>query len=877
MGRYLTMIIWLFLASTSFAQHYYQTKGLLVSEDNKALPDIMVFLLDMDSSILEYSFSDQEGAFVLKYIGWNDSLLLCCKSISHRHYQKIIHPGTLNLNITLVEESIVLREVKIKAESIIRKKDTIEINVASLVEKNDRTIGDVLKKIPGIEILGSGKILYKDEPIIGYTVEGMDATNGRYQIINNNLPPQDISTIQILEQNQPIKVLENVVPSDQAVINLKLKNKFTYTGMVQTAAGATPLLYQSQVTPLVFTPKRQALIQLSANDIAQDLSNVLASNNFNKNLGLIELVGQETKWFDLQRLQTSSFSSERWLDNRSEVASINLLQKMRSEVQYKVHIGYYHDHVGQNGLQRTSYLLPSGLIHFDESVKNRFGKEYLQGSFTLVKNVPKSYISNTLFMRNNKSHDVGVLSLNNNSYKQNISTQNPNLTNDFFWIFPIGKQIVQFRSKTDYHSLEGVFTVDPSFFMAGKRQLVQQDLNTNSFNSKNELFWTKKYTGLTLESSIGIDLGTERLFSQLGQGILGSDSSSFTNKIKTETYDVFTKLIARYKTDHWNITSTLPFVYYKTNLSEVSSATKNRFSLITLEPTVSVHRILSPDWSVSAEGEINNRIGRIEDAFTGFILTDYRNFERKSGILPRTKGMRGELSLIYQNFSSFTYGIINYHINSDKHNTLSQWNFEDGLASQRLIPINNYSSRKQLSMDFKQKLIRLQTGFDLGLNHLVSKYNLSVAGENTPYYSSTKSISFSFHNNSLSWLELSARSGFSWSRISVNNKGFNNISDRRLNVRVIFLLSDNYQIKIHQDYYNSSVLSSSVRSFMDIILRHSVLTKKIDIDLICTNLFNAQTMSYGMYSNLYSQETSFQMRPRQILLRLGLSLSRVPK
>ena len=77
--------------------------------------------------------------------------------------------------------------------------------------------------MPGIDVQGSGQITYKGKPINKFYIENLDMLQGRYGIATNNISANDIATIQVLENHQPIKALEKTQFSNDAAINLKIK------------------------------------------------------------------------------------------------------------------------------------------------------------------------------------------------------------------------------------------------------------------------------------------------------------------------------------------------------------------------------------------------------------------------------------------------------------------------------------------------------------------------------------------------------------------------------------------------------------------------------------------------------------------------------
>ena len=156
-----------------------------------------------------------------------------------------------------------------KSNKIWGNKDTINYSVAAFKDKKDLVIGDVLKKMPGIDVKESGQITYKGKPINKFYIENLDMLQGRYGIATNNLSANDIATVQVFENHQPIKALEKSQFSNEAAINLKIKEgkKGVFSIMAMLGLGVDKhLLWQEELTGMYFTKGRQHLFTYKTNN-----------------------------------------------------------------------------------------------------------------------------------------------------------------------------------------------------------------------------------------------------------------------------------------------------------------------------------------------------------------------------------------------------------------------------------------------------------------------------------------------------------------------------------------------------------------------------------------------------------------------------------
>ena len=94
----------------------------------------------------------------------NDNLLLSLTGFNIKRQVKRITPTSQTVNFTTTYESITLKEVEIKARKLWGSRDTLNYLVSAYMKGQDRTIGDILKQLPGITLEG-GMVKYQGVPI----------------------------------------------------------------------------------------------------------------------------------------------------------------------------------------------------------------------------------------------------------------------------------------------------------------------------------------------------------------------------------------------------------------------------------------------------------------------------------------------------------------------------------------------------------------------------------------------------------------------------------------------------------------------------------------------------------------------------------------
>jgi len=160
--------------------------------------------------IVAFSHTSREGDFEIKKDFNPAECKLEVSCLSYATYTCNIPSGNQPLLIELTNKDISLKEVIISPRSITQRRDTITYLVSSFSSKEDRTIGDVLKKMPGVEVQESGKILYQGKELNKFYIEGSDMLGGRYGLATNNVSYKNVSSVEIMENHQPVKALEDV-------------------------------------------------------------------------------------------------------------------------------------------------------------------------------------------------------------------------------------------------------------------------------------------------------------------------------------------------------------------------------------------------------------------------------------------------------------------------------------------------------------------------------------------------------------------------------------------------------------------------------------------------------------------------------------------
>lgn len=80
----------------------------------------------------------------------------------------------------------------------------------------------MLKKLPGIKVAENGSVSYQGRAINRFYIEGQDLMGDNYTQATRNMPVNAVRDVEVMEDHQPIKLLQGRKPSESAALNIKL-------------------------------------------------------------------------------------------------------------------------------------------------------------------------------------------------------------------------------------------------------------------------------------------------------------------------------------------------------------------------------------------------------------------------------------------------------------------------------------------------------------------------------------------------------------------------------------------------------------------------------------------------------------------------------
>ncbi len=220
-----------------------------------------------------FAITDDKGQFIIKF---KPESVYTVK-ISYMGYLPVIDT-VFTKNTDIFKKYILkvdpqqLEGVEIKYEMPVRiKGDTIVYNADSFTTGNEKKLGDVLKKMPGIEVDNDGTVKVEGTEVKKVMVEGKNFFEGDSKLASKNIPANAVKKVEILRnfnENSQMKNLEDNEESYAINIRLKEGKKNFWFGEVATGVG-TDGYYLVHPKLFYYSSKKTYNVILDANNIGE--------------------------------------------------------------------------------------------------------------------------------------------------------------------------------------------------------------------------------------------------------------------------------------------------------------------------------------------------------------------------------------------------------------------------------------------------------------------------------------------------------------------------------------------------------------------------------------------------------------------------------
>ena len=778
-----------------------------------------------------------------------EPFVLKCKNISQRR------------DIIVAERVQQMKDVVIKAPRITTQGDTINYRVSAFQQQNDLSIGQVLKRLPGITVSDIGQISYKGVPIKNFYIEGLDLMKGKYGIATNNIDPNSISTVQIMENHQDIKALKDLKPEERASINLKLKNgvKGIFNLIATLGVGYDDKrLWDNELIATYFKRNSQLLATYKGNNTGNDLENELRSFDDD---------GIRYKTSTLSEIETAStpnIGKRHYFFNQSHAGTVNYVSRIGSENELGFNFSLLNDRDERSTDYKSVTYLPDGTSNLVKQKTNSLTHQTVgYGTFTYMLNSKSRYLKDQIkaeFIHQDGSSSTQMAEF----ISQKSKMKNLYLNNSLhFTNRTAGNRGVDFFSKINFerrpHNLFASTNLFPQVVTGDD---VFQDVVRSNLSTENRLDLLSAIVlgKLSIHPTAHLNFSKDKLTSVL---------QTYNNDLALNTIDAGIGITAFYKLNstYCELFLTGAYRLYDLKNNQVDLTTdKHRF---VVEPHLSIRYAINNNHELRLKSSLAYSSPAIENLYDNYILTNYRQLS------------------IYQSHDLYQANVFATSLSYDYRNILSMWfaGLDMGFThySPNVLYGASYQGEKELiisrptneAADSYTVSLRSSKGWDwaktkLSVNatykHLDSP--LLIQDQIVRYLSNSSHLSMSLYAMPLHWMAIDYSN--SWYIIKSRMKLGSSVPTQntfKSKLAFNFFIAKALSLNMNFAYYYNN-RNEKDKSFILSNADASYAIKRWNFTLVVDNLWNQKQYINSFSTELQENTTIYRIRPRSVLLKV---------
>lgn len=841
---YIAILLCIF-PHTLAAQTY---EGKVTDVDSgKALEAVTVTLTKENKGILAYSYSEAKGKFTLTAPPGSVPTFLCFYIMG---YEPCSIPTSVFMKgqvIKLKAKTFQLKEVKVTAERIQQHQDTLVYSVAGFKQKQDRSIADVISKMPGLELGINGGIKFQGKSINKFYIEGMDLLGGKYAQASENLSADKVLSVQVLQNHQPINALRDIQFSEQAALNIVLKEeaKGSWNGTIDAGGGSKlqnnpDFLYDNRLTAMMFNSRLQSISMYKNNNTGRDIQHEV------KDLSSFASANDEDKqWLTLPVLASPGLKEERYLFNDSHLFATNWLCKTQKEQNLRIQLDVFYGEDRKKQYTDLKYLdIENTPIYKEEA--SVWSKNYeWKGEILYEINKPQFYLSNRIKGYADFNKSIGNVVLNRINTAQRVTPRERYAVEDLQLIRNLNNhRSFSIYSLTTYHFLPGqLLLLDGSI----------EHLDIGLLDSHSYTYFQHRLGWFYLNYKAGIKVKQQKM------------DVSYTNVKDKRKYNencVYMEPSLRLNKGGFKLEGSAVLGYTHRSLN------KEKENRMQVEPKLLMSYDISGTTNITANYSYQETPVELKNIYDIPVFIGYRTIMSHNGKMEHIQRHTINASFKYSQPIRGYFFHFNAFYSQNKGNILYESTLKDNIYRQQASDQHTQSSNYGINGRFSYSLGWSKTVIALRGKYLWNDYNLLVNKALTPSQIQNGEIGIEYSLRPLPVLSIEGKSSLLYSYY-INKKkkdaSHSALKTYQHTLKLFLLPTEKWQIGLENEVYHSNDESVSFNFFTDLSMAYK--TKRWEIRLLCHNFWGNNEYERKLVSTTQETFTVFQLRPREGIIK----------
>lgn len=838
-----------------------QITGETLEEDGQPLPGVLVTLRKAASRrALSFGRSDSDGRFAIEYDHPTEGFWLHFRMLGFREDSIRLIPGKSHYLIRLREEVTELREVTVTVDPIRAEGDTIRYLVSNFSQIQDKSLADVLKRMPGIEVEESGQIKYQGVSINRFYIEGRDMLGGRYGVATTSIKPEDVGSVEVMENHQPIKAIRDLEFSHNAAVNIRLKEdaKSRWVGTATLGGGIlaekpTPtLLWEGKGSLMRFRKEEQILAAIGTSNAGKDAT--VANREVSLGADRQRRDYTLTNPFSLTLPVPAQLDEERYRRGPTHSLSINGLRGLADEVDLTGRLNYTKRTDLSRGSSRMTYFFKDEDKIIESEEEGRSHSSELALDAGLLINKSALYLSDKLSGRL-RWRDLTLDTRGTMPNSRDVSQRHREITNDLSIILPRGSHRYRLDSQVRWERQPGLMTI------TGIGDDRHQEISS-------EMLYSSTSTDLSLTRGI-LDLtgtiGLSTLHRTLRSDLTLPDLSITPADNRLTVDYIRPYIVPRLSLRTESLEALLSIPIDKTCYRVTDHEETRQIAPISFRPSLRVDLEATRRLSLSSDLSYSN--GYEEAGWeSGYLLTSYYALTRGASELNHRRSLSGGIGTEYRNplLALFTHLDLRYL--SYRNSLIRSRTLQGDYLLSRMTPMESQGSLISVGGSISKGLSPWRTTLVLKGQYTLGRQEMVLKEALNAFRHRGLSLSGSVSAHPASWISLTYDVGLDLSRLALEGEQGRLRRDFAQSLELVLIPGTPWRIELTGDLYYNEIARGMRKNYllMDLGVVYSPRSR-FEASLQARNLFNNRNYGYTLLSSLTAQSVTYDIRPMELL------------
>ena len=729
---------------------------------------------------------------------------------------------------------------------------TVRYDVSSFTDTRDRKLEDVIKKMPGLS--NDWGFWYNGMYVEKFYVNGQDILGDNTSVVLN-MKPEDVDYIEITENHVTQKVMKGIKYSDNAAINVVLKDSAHsgWSGAVKAGGGVSPGLYNLDLSAINLGDITNSVL-LKADNTGLEFGGGV---NYGGYKGLPQFLNISPSLAPL--------SDQRVRFNNSIRGDVGTNIRLSDDYSLNIQLSYDTDKIEAKSFDETTYYLDKGEIVVDETGEDAISSQKnLSANMILLSNTDKRYLQNTLTF-NSTWRDVDKLITGSFPSDQNIKTTPLKLSNTLEYKYPLGKNILSIDSSIEFRTRPENLVIDRI------QDIFSQNIDSRAANADIYATYSVNFGKVNASLKTGGFGYTRKLEMEM------SDAAEMADELNESSLNnimLLSEASMTYISDKLQVQASLPLKWGSYKLVDHVGSDNMEGSRTYFSPSLSMKYQVSDELAVTGDlSSTQSEVGRGR-LYPGLVFKDFRSASRGIPIIKgdNEKELEGGVSYRRAESSLFVSGSIGRKWSRPAFINVLDFTSDYIISGYEEAPDGYRDITTTIDGDISKGISALKGKIGLGVWGEFSTSSIIRNKALIPYSYTSVSLNPNINGRLFSWLNVIYSLDIDWNRAKM--EGEDTISHSKgytQNMELIFSPWEKFNVSFLAEHYYTEFTDNDAKHLVlsDFKAEYTLLPDWVIMAAV-TNMLNQETYNYTLVDNdrFTKSFTSYGIRPRNVLLSL---------